>query len=199
LVDIMLPDGNLKTIESVMNGRVTTVAVQERQEPSSGSLILYFAPTDGKLNQANGQPVLRNQLVVCYVPSKAGSDMSGQLQKGNRVHLTPAGENSQSAGHMMGTVLCVEKYDASQDSVKLVTGSEQAYSDNAGNGAIKAVVVLLDERQDGTPGKNPYVWSNPKGQNLTVDNGDTFTVRIIVKEVRPIEKLFAKIGEVLGW
>lgn len=200
LADIVLPDGTLKTIVSDINGRVTTVAVQVGQELNSiGQPVLYFAPTDGKLNQLTNAPVLRNQMVICYVPSKAGSDMSGQLARGNRVHLTPAGENSQSAGHMMGRVLYVEKYNASQTSVQLVTGSDQVYSDNAGNGAIKAVVILLDERQDGTAGNNPYVWSNPKGQNLTVDNGDTFTVRIIVKEVRPIEKLFAKIGEVLGW
>lgn len=200
LVTITQPDGSKRTIVSAINGLVTQVAVQEGLPLTGGSPILYFAPTDGQLNQINSMPVLREQLVVCYVPSKAGSDMSGQLKQGNRVHLTPAGENSQSAGHMLGTVLYVEKYNASQNSVQLVTGSDQIYADAGnGNGSIKAAVILLDERQDGTPGKNPYVWSNPKGQNLHVDNGDTFTVRIIVKEVRPIEKLFAKIGEVLGW
>ncbi len=200
LVRINLANSSPKEITLDIDGRITALPVQLSQDIKKGEPILYFAPTVKETSE--GKTTLRDQLVVCYVPSKAGSDMSGQLARGNRVHLTPAGENSQSAGHMMGTVLYVEKYDASSKHVNTVTGSEQAHSDNvsnANNGAIKAVVVLLDERQDGTPGNNPYVWSNPKGQNLTVDNGDTFTVRIIVKEVRPIEKLFAKIGEVLGW
>lgn len=192
VVEITFSDGRTEKLFPDINGVITTVNVQEGQTVSSGQPVIYFAPT-------LSDSVLRDQLVLCYVPAKGGSDMSGQLSRGNRVHLTPAGENNQSSGYMMGTVLYVEKYATTAENVRISLGNDQIYSDNAGNGAIKAVVILPDLRQDGTPGNNPYVWSNPKGQKLTVDNGDTFTVRIIVKEVRPIEKLFAKIGEVLGW
>ena len=192
VAEITFSDGRTENIYPDINGVITTVNVQAGQTVSSGQPLLYFAPTLGDL-------ALREQLVLCYVPAKGGSDMSGQLSRGNRVHLTPAGENNQSSGYMLGTVLYVEKYATTADNVRIALGTEQIYSDNANNGAIKAVVILPDVRQDGAGGNNPYVWSNPKGQKLQVDNGDTFTVRIIVKEVRPIEKLFAKIGEVLGW
>lgn len=186
---IRLPNGEEKLIYPDANGVVTLVAVKVGDQVTSSTPLFYFAPTHNFVQQ--------EQLVICYVPSKGGSDMSGQLAKGNKVHLTPAGENNQSAGYMTGTVLHVEQYNTSQESVKLVL-SDQIYSDNASNGSIKTVVILLDTRQDTTTGNNPYVWSNPKGEKLTIDNNDTFTVRIIVDEVRPIEKLFAKIGEVLG-
>lgn len=175
------------------NGVVTRVIARDGETAQAGQPILYFAPTEGDLVQ-------RDQLVLCYVSAKGGSDMSGQLAKGNKAHLTPAGENNQSAGYMKGEVLYVERYTTSSDSVKLALGNDQIYSDNVGNGgSIKALVILPELRSDATSGSNPYVWSNPKGEKLTIDSNDTFTVRIIVDEVRPIEKLFAKIGEVLGW
>lgn len=192
---IRLSNGNTVEVYPDINGIVTEVIRQDGETARSGQPILYFAPTQGDL-------VTRDQLVLCYVPAKGGSDMSGQLTKGSKVkvaHMTPSGENNQSTGYMTGTVLYVERYPASSDNVVRALGSEQIYSDNAGNGAIKTVVILPDIREDPTTGGNPYVWSNPKGEKLIIRPNDTFTVSIIVDEVRPIEKLFAKIGEIMGW
>lgn len=182
------------TVTSDINGYITEILVHEGTPLKQRTPLMYFAPAPGSL--MNGKPVLQGQLVVCFVPAEAGNDMSGKVKKAMEAHLTPAGENNQSAGYIKGNVLYVGEYPADAETLKAAVG--ESANDTQGK-TVKPVVILLQTRQDATTGKNPYVWSNPKGQNLAVANGDTFTVRIIVKEVRPIEKLFAKIGEVLGW
>lgn len=200
--DRLYPDEGVATIRQrsgeetdvmpLVNGVVTRLMVDDSKDVSLGQPILYFAPTAG-----NETPL--EQMMVCYVPAKGGSDMSGQLARGNKVHLTPAGENNQSSGYIKGRVLHVEPYASTQEHALAALGDDRWSDITSASTVVKKVIILPEIRQDPTTGNNPYVWSNPKGEKLQVNMGDSFVVRIEVKTVRPIEKLFAKIGEVLGW
>ena len=189
---VRLRTGEEETLMPTVNGVVTQMLVDNGKDVTIGQPLFYFTPTVG-----NEEPW--DQLMVCFVQTKGGSDMSGQLVRGNKVHLTPAGENNQSAGYIKGTVLHVEQYVTTQEHALAALGDDRWGDITSASPVVKKVVIMPEIRQDSTDGGNPYVWSNPKGEKLCIEEGDSFVVRIEVKNIRPIEKLFVKIGEVLGW
>lgn len=197
----LYPDESVATVSTqnsetpvipAVNGVITQPLVNNSVNVSPGQALFYFAPTAG-----NEDPW--EQLMICYVPAGGGRDMSGQLTRGNKVHLTPAGENNQSSGYIKGQVLHVEQYASTQEHALSALGDDRWGDITGQSPVVKKVIILPEIRQDPTTGNNPYVWSNAKGEQLHIKNGDSFTVSIEVKAVRPIEKLFTKIGEILGW
>lgn len=183
-------NGENRDVLSDLAGIVTKLKVQIGSEVSSGKPLLYLSPV------VSGHA---RQVAVCYASSSVSADDAGKLETNMDAIISMPSADSQSYGHMSGSVISIDRYTTSTDSIAEIFGDQQVANDILKNGAVKSVTVALNEAAAPAPdAKNPYAWSNSKGGRIDVKNGDSITVRVVTRQVRPIEKLFRKIRELMG-
>ena len=93
---------------------------------------------------------------------------------------------------MVGRVINVDAGAASSSAQSNILGSENNLN-NAFTSDGKAVTAVTCELYPSSRSTSGYFWSNSRGETLAVNNRDICSVKIITKQVRPIEKLFEKL------
>ena len=183
-------NGENSDVLSDQAGIVTKLNVQIGNTVPSGKPIVYVSP---------GLPAGAEQVAVCYASSSNNSDDAGKIELGMEAYVSMPSTDSQTAGHMTGHVINIDRYTTSSDSMAELFSDSQVSSDISKNGAVKAVAVALVQTESpAANAMNPFLWSNAKGSSIAVNNGDSITVRIITRKVHPIDKLFKKISEIMG-
>lgn len=129
-----------------------------------------------------------HQVVVCYVLTADAQ----KIKRGDNAYISLSSSDSKSYGHMMGRVINIDAGAASQNAQKKVLGSENNLNKSFSSDG-KAVTAVTCELYPSGSSVSGYFWSNTKGDQLAVNNRDMCSVKIITKQVRPIEKLFEKL------
>lgn len=175
-------NGDVKTIYSDQVGTVSNVTLKAGDSITQGNEILRVSPT-----------LTGNQVIVCYVTLGDAK----KIERGMMVNVTLSSAESQTYGHMSARVINVDSYVSSTDGMSYVLGKNNNLASTfQTNGA--AVVAVTCELFPDESTASGYYWSNKKGAELEVTNGSLVSAKVIVEEVPPIEKLFAKIKELWG-
>lgn len=129
-----------------------------------------------------------HQVVVCYVLTADAQ----KIKRGDNAYISLSSSDSKSYGHMVGRVINIDAGAASQNAQKMVLGSENNLNKSFSSDG-KAVTAVTCELYPSDSSVSGYFWSNTKGDQLAVNNRDMCSVKIITKQVKPIEKLFEKL------
>ena len=129
-----------------------------------------------------------HQVVVCYVLTADAQ----KIKRGDNAYISLSSSDSKSYGHMVGRVINIDAGAASQNAQKKVLGSENNLNKSFSSDG-KAVTAVTCELYPSDSSVSGYFWSNTKGDQLAVNNRDMCSVKIITKQVKPIEKLFEKL------
>lgn len=180
--------GELKPVRSSQAGVVarTLVSVgeyigeQNENNESVGRALLRIDP-DTQIRSP--------QVVVFYIPQK---DV-GKIAVGMETHVALTSQKSQTFGHMIGRVTNIDTYATTTKDLIRLHGSELGMRMEDEPVAVTCELLCADEAY---PTQSGYWWSNPKGNKLIVANGDRCNVKVIVKQIHPIEKFLTKLKEV---
>lgn len=175
-------NGNqIRTVYSDQAGTVSALVAKNADKLSPGSELIRVNPK-----------VSSEQIVVCYVPLAQAK----KLERGMLVNITLDSVDSQSYGHMTARIINIDAYAATTAGMANVLGSGNSLDSMfLKDGAVVAVACELYPDASTESG---YYWSNSKGAKLSVSNGSLITGKIITNKVKPITKLFSKIGELWG-
>jgi hypothetical protein len=174
-------DEQVHSLVSSQTGLVSDVLVQTGDSVKQGSEMIRISPN-----------VSSNQVVVSYVSLAK----SKKIERGMTVQVYLDSADSQTYGHMWGRVVNIDTHAASTAGMYYVLGSDNYLSSNIqDSGAVAAVTCELYPDDNSVSG---YDWTNEKGDTLSVTNGSPVNVKIIVDEVKPIEKMFSKLKEIWG-
>lgn len=177
--------GDVKTVCSDQVGTVSEILVNRRdadgkdagaERINQGEALLRISPK-----------VRSPQVIVCYV----GLADAKKIKRGMQVSVSPDIGESHSTGHMAARVVNVDSYAVSAEGMDAVLGSNNNVASifRKDNRAVVAVTCELCPDPDTVSG---YLWSNDRGAQLEVTNGTPVDAKIIVAEVRPITRLFAR-------
>ena len=195
----MTGNGDVKTIYSDQFGIVTEIiAKRGSTENNKDSQQNQNEQKNGKINQ--GSELLRispkagsQQVIVCYVDLADAK----KIRRGMEVNISLNIKESNTYGHMRGRVINMDSYAASTEGMNYVLGPNNNVASTFRKDN-KAVVAVTCELLPDSKTVSGYFWSNAKGGNLEVTNGTLVNAKVIVEEVHPITKLFAKLKEIWG-
>lgn len=196
-------NGDVKTIYSDQDGIVTEIIVKKASDDDKSgsggkSQQDQKEQKNGKINQ--GEELLRispkpvsRQVIVCYVDLADAK----KIKRGMAVNVSLNIKESNTYGHMVARVINVDSHAASTEGMNYVLDANNNVAsvfrkDN------KAVVAVTCELFPDPETDSGYFWSNEKGKKLELTNGTLVNAKVIVEEVRPITKLFAKLKEIWG-
>ncbi len=174
-------NGRSYTVLSDQVGYISEIITPENSQVKQNSEVVRISPEVGSAEQ----------VVVCYVPL---ADVK-KIDTGMDTFVYLSAADSQRYGHMVGRVINIDSKPTSISSQSYVVGSDNNMASvfSSNNGAVAAVTCeLLPDKSSG----NGFYWSNEKGTALSVSSGSLCQVRIITKEIRPIEKLFERLTEI---
>lgn len=174
-------DGEVHTLVSTQNGTISDVLVNVGDAVKQGSEMVRVSP-----NAAS------RQVVVSYINLAS----SKKIERGMTVQVYMDSADSQTYGHMWARVINIDTHAASTAGMYYVLGSDNFLTSSIQNsGAVAAVTCELYPDDSTASG---YDWTNDKGKALAVTNGSPISVKIIVDEVKPIEKMFSKLKDIWG-
>ncbi|MBQ3011718.1 MAG: HlyD family efflux transporter periplasmic adaptor subunit [Oscillospiraceae bacterium] len=173
--------GDVKTLYSNHVGTVSENLVKAQDTVVQGSEVVRLSPK-----------VDDDQVIVCYVNLQDAK----KLERGMIAYVYLSSADKQTYGHMEARVINIDSYAASAKGMSYVIGSDNNLSSHfTKDGAVVAVTCELYPDPNTTSG---FYWSNDKGGSLTVTNGSLVSAKVIVEEIPPISKMFAKIQEIWG-
>lgn len=174
-------DGEVHSLISAQNGTVSDVLVKVGDSVKQGSEMIRISPN-----------VYSRQVIVCYV----SLSQSKKIERGMTVQVHLDSADSQTYGHMWARVVNIDTHASSTAGMYYVLGTDNYLTAMIQNsGAVAAVTCELYPDENTVSG---YDWTNEKGEGLSVTNGSPVSVKIIVEEVKPIEKMFSKLKEIWG-
>lgn len=132
--------------------------------------------------------IASSQVVVFYVPKET----VGQLSVGMEAHISLTATKNQTYGHMIGRITNIDRYATTSEDLMRLHGSELGLQITNEPVAVTCELALCDPRQPTTSG---YWWSNQKGSLQATHNGDKCSVKVIVKNIHPIEKFIANLSD----
>ena len=175
-------NGDVKTIYSDQVGTVTEVLVKSGDTITQGNEVIRVSP------KANS-----SQVIVCYVKL---SDAK-KIERGMQVSISLSSAESQTYGHMLARVINIDSYVSSSKGMSYVLGTDNNLAATFQKDGAAVVAVTCELYPDSSTSSG-YYWSNEKGSKLDVTNGSLVSAKVVVEEVRPITKLFAKLKEIWG-
>jgi hypothetical protein len=96
---------------------------------------------------------------------------------------------------MVARVINIDARAASTTGMGYVLGSDNNLTSiYQKDGAVVAVTCEFYPADT----ESGYYWTNKKGENVSVTNVSSVTVRVVTEEVAPITKLFSKLKEIWG-
>ena len=177
--------GDPEIIRAGVVGYVTDIVVKQGDEVKTNGDLIRVAPETAA-----------RQVIACYVPTsivrKVRIDMDA--------YVTLDSADSQTYGHMQGRVVNIDGYSTSGAGMSNVLGTDNNIAANftTNSSASVPVSAVTVELYPDAAADSGFWWSNEKGALQAVSNGSMCSVRIIIKEIAPIEKLLTKIKEVWG-
>lgn len=120
--------------------------------------------------------------VIAYVPLQTAQ----KLKIGMQAQVSPAYAPREEYGYMSGVITEISEFPVTKENIQENMGTfsyvESILPDTS---AVEVRIKLeLDSQSE-----NNYLWSNPKGERLSVELGTQCTVIAITDEYRPIELL----------
>lgn len=199
------------SIYSDRGGTVTEVLVKKGSEISEGDAVLKIKDIHGDeqviFSDQNGivtelyiekgmdigpldeiiriSPISESKLVaVCYVPVRVAK----QLKNGTEAGIYLSSCSSDTYGYITATVINVDSYAASTQSMCGVLGEDgQLAAQISQSGPVAAVLCELDKSSSSVSG---YNFSNKNGNSLSVSGGEIVTVRFQTERRVPITWVF---------
>jgi len=192
-------NGDVKTIYSDQFGVVTEILVKRagaEDNNNKSSQQNQNEQKNGKINQGN--ELLRvsplagsQQVIVCYVDLADAK----KIHRGMNANISLNIKESNTYGHMRARVINIDSYAASTEGMNYVLGANNNVASTFRKDN-KAVVAVTCELLTDPGTVSGYFWSNEKGGKLEVTNGTLVNAKVIVEEVHPITKLFAKLRDI---
>ena len=178
------------------SGTVVSVLVHEGSDIHFGDTVLTYKDGRDEIKTIYSDQVG----TVSGIAVQAGESV---IQGNEVIRISPTIEvqiylnsvDSQSYGYMVARIVNIDSYAVSNVGMGYVLGTNNNLAASFQQmGALVAVTCEFypDDTESG------YFWSNEKVRSLGVSNGSIITARIITEEVRPITKLFSKLGEIWG-
>lgn len=160
-----------------------------------GTVASVKVTSGGTMEQGNEavriSPIVTGrQVALCYIPVNDAK----KVKPGMKAHVFLSAIDSQTYGYIIGRVYGIDTRAATNNGMKEALGSDNSlYSDYLKNGSV--VAFVCEFYPDETAQSN-YYWSNEKGKTQTVDTGASVSVKVVVEEIPPINKLFSKIKDI---
>lgn len=178
---ITTPQGNTEVILSDQVGTVSEMVATAGSAVRQNSELVRVSPL-----------VEGSQVVVCYVPV---TDVK-KLQCGMRAYVMLTAAESEIYGHMLAHVVNLDARAASFKGMEGVLGSDNGMVEAfTRGGAVTSVALAFYPDANTVSG---YRWSNKRGAGQAVPNGSMCSVRLVTREIRPVEKLFTGIRGIWG-
>ena len=134
-------------------------------------------------------------IIKCYVPISTGK----QIEPGMTVLVYPTTVNQQEYGHMEATVISVDEYVSSTNSLMADLGVDSLVSTFSQSGPVIRVECALKTDDSTASG---YYWSSKKGATVTLSQSTMVTAEIVTERRHPItmlipalKKWFANLGQ----
>lgn len=118
--------------------------------------------------------------VIAYVSLQTAQN----LKQGMKTQISPVYASREEYGYMTGVITSVSDFPVAREAAQEKMGTV-SYIDDIFPGS-SAVEVHIRPDLDPESG-NGYLWSNPKGEDLTVEFGAQCSIEVITDEYRPIE------------
>lgn len=129
-----------------------------------------------------------DDIVVCYVGITDGK----KIKPGMPVKIYPSVVNKFEYGNIEATVLYVDDYVTSLNTIANELGSNSLVEAFASSGPVIGVKCKL-EKDDTTA--SGYLWSSKKASDIVIPQGTIVTADIITEEKKPISLLIPFIKE----
>jgi NHLM bacteriocin system secretion protein len=167
------------TVVATLSGEITETTLYEGGAVNAGSAVAKI-----RLGEASeGQ-------LVCYVPLASGK----KIKTGMKVLVYPTTVNQQEYGHMEATVVHVDEYVTSPETLMSQLGDDNLSQMFLQEGPV--VAVTCDLRKDESTASG-YYWSSKKGASITLSTSTLMDVSVVVAEKRPIDLLMPFLKEKL--
>lgn len=163
---------------------------------TQSGVIKEVVVTNGGVLQAGGEVIkvtsgdVDSKSAICYVPVAVGK----KVEPGMEVMLYPTTTNKQEHGHMVGTVMSVEKYITSQTELMKTVGDTTLAESFLRSGPIVEVVCSIMEDEKTESG---FYWSSKKGKDIQINEGTIFTANIVTEKKAPITMVIPYLKEKL--
>lgn len=177
VVELSSSTGDVITIESDQNGRISEFFVEKGTEVTPNAELFRLSP------------ITENEMsMVCYVDL----DTAKQLEPGMEAAIYLNSADSGTYGHMEAVVTNVDRYVSSEGALAEMLGADgQMASAVTENGPVAAVTCELKADENTESG---YYFSAPRGSEIELSGGELATVQIILDESAPISKVFPMFG-----
>lgn len=199
------------SVYSEYAGKITEICVAEGENISKEAVICKVTDENGDVHpiSATDDCIITKQLIqvgdtvnysdeifgISPVSSKdsfavffVGIEQLPSIHSGMEVIVNMPAFDNQKYGHMKGTIVNIDAFASSENSIRRIIGNNEDVIDYLGTMAqpVAAVTCVL-EKDDSSV--NGLFWSNEAGENLTVSIGSVVNVKVVVNESAPITKL----------
>lgn len=122
------------------------------------------------------------QEILLYIPKEEANT----LEIGMEAQVTPAYAAREEYGYMTGVVAGISENLVTENGIIRHMGTLEYVEDILPEtGCVEVKIHLGISEGD----ENSYIWSNPRGEGLSVKSGDKCRVHIVKSEYRPYELL----------
>lgn len=166
-------NGEVHSIYAMEDCIVTKQLVQIGDAVNYSDEIFGISPVSSKDNFA-----------VFYV----GIEQLPSIHSGMEVIINMPAFDNQKYGHMKGTIVHIDKFASTENSIKRVIGNNEDVINYLGT-MEQPVVALTCVLQKDNTSANGLFWSNEAGKNLSVNIGSVVDVKVVLNESAPITKL----------
>ena len=149
-------------------------------------------------NVRSGQPVLSVEIdkkaleVMIFLPPQGNAK---RITPGMAAQISPADAKKERFGYMVGTVVSVSKYPATEQGMMAVFNNANLVRELSKTGPPHAVLVQFVADAKSASG---YHWSTGAGSKLPVTSGTMATGTFIVEQNRPISLLIPLLKQSAG-
>lgn len=163
--------------------------------PYSGDVLEVKVSRGGAISAgeavASIQPNVRELEVLAYIAASQVKDIT----VGMEVEISPSTVKREEFGFMKGTVSYVGDYPSTQAALMRNFENESLVQSIMAGGPVTEVHVRLSPDQTTASG---YLWSSPKGPEISVTSGTLCTIQIVTREQKPVSLLFPILRQNLG-
>ncbi|MBO9609295.1 MAG: NHLP bacteriocin system secretion protein [Paenibacillaceae bacterium] len=158
-------------VVSPYDGRVIGVASQKYDQLSEQDTVATLELDDGPEQQLQA---------VMYIPVQIGK----KLVPGMEAKINPSSASKEEYGNLLGRVVSVAEYPATEQSMMNTLGNEAFVRQFAGAGPALLEVRIEILVDPSTP--SGYRWSTKQGPPMTITSGTLMTGEIILYRQKPI-------------
>jgi multidrug resistance efflux pump len=149
-------------------------------------------------NVRRGEPVLSVEVgrlaleVMIYIPQHGRAK---RIKPGMAAQISPSDAASERYGYMLGKVVSVSKYPATEAGMMAVLNNASLVRELSKTGPPLAVRVALTPDATSSSG---YAWSTQAGGKLEVTSGTLGSGTFIIDKYRPISLLIPMLKQTVG-